>query len=587
MGLQCVLTSSSSVRKTKAQLQRELESLKGNGIAGNNLRRDSYSAAGRPPSSANGYMEANDAHCQLPPPTASSFSISPTALPDPSHALSEHRCSSRSLEGQNVEAKKIQDCFTLFFRHYLPLIPILDQQLTPNQYHDLSPFLFWTIVFVGSRRYSKDPILLSLLSPRMNTMALQALESRSTPIQTIQASLLLCLWPVPINTMHRDFSHILSGAATSLAMQIGLHVTGSGQDFARTRLHPSIHTQKLFRAQLWMHCLIIRNSTSLREGISPLILADPTTISLDDDTLYNDCSLELRMHRKMHAILMSATLAIIRTLPTTTSSTQPNALSPFIQLFDAQFLSLVPQGLSAMNTIYLHCSRLHILTYYFFESPASPDKEGMVRLHTVSCNLIEDIIAQDQKDHLVEICPQFIEKAVTLAALSILKIQRSELVPLVDLSAGEKAYFSAILFCRGSSLENDDLGARGVSILSQLWTSQNIFKRSDGRVESLGTRIRSRLSMSIVFDCFWWWREEFAGQISPYRDDSQPSVSSPAIEESGSQSQVLDVPPPNNMTDASFMFLDEPFPDYDWAANMDLRDFEIAVPMEFYTQSTT
>ena len=132
-------------------------------------------------------------------------------------------------------------------------------------------------------------------------------------------------------------------------------------------------------------------------------------------------------------------------------------------------------------------------------------------------------MAQDQKDPLVQICPQFIEKAVTLAAISILKIHRSELAPFVNLHAGEKAYFSAILFCRGSSLENDDLGARGVSILSQLWTSQNIFKRLDGRVESLVTRIRSRLSMSVVFDCFWWWREEFTGQISPYRDDSQYS----------------------------------------------------------------
>ena len=141
----------------------------------------------------------------------------------------------------------------------MPLIPILEPDLSPNEYYERSPFLFWTIVFVGSRRYTADPILLSLLSPRINIMALHALEARAAPIQTIQGILLLLLWPVPINTMHRDFSHVLSGAAIHLAMQIGLHVVGSGQDFARTRLNPSIHTQKVFRAQLWMHCLIICN----------------------------------------------------------------------------------------------------------------------------------------------------------------------------------------------------------------------------------------------------------------------------------------------------------------------------------------
>ena len=108
-----------------------------------------------------------------------------------------------------------------------------------------------------------------------------------------------------------------------------------------------------------------------------------------------------------------------------------------------------------------------------------------------------------------------------LAALSIFKIYRSKLGPFVDLSAGEKAYFSAIRFSRQASLENDDLEARGVSILSQLWTSQVVFQRSNGQVDSLGTRIRTRLSMSVVFDCFWWWKEEFAGQSSPYNEDAQ------------------------------------------------------------------
>lgn len=114
--------------------------------------------------------------------------------------------------------------------------------------------------------------------------------------------------------------------------------------------------------------------------------------------------------------------------------------------------------------------------------------------------------------------PTFIERCITLAAFSILKIVHSPLSAHIDLEAGERAYFSAIHFSRRISIQSDDLGARASTILSQLWTSQRIFRGPNGEVDSLGSRIRSRLAMSVVFDCFWWWREEFGGQASPYRE---------------------------------------------------------------------
>lgn len=143
-----------------------------------------------------------------------------------------------------------------YFSQYSPLMRIIDPSLSPDKCFSLSQFLFWAIVFVGSRRYSRDPTLLGRLAPRINSMALQALGTRANPIETIQGLLILCVWPVPLNTMYKDITTVLSGAATHLAMQIGLHVVGSGQDFSRTRLD-SGYEDKLFRAQLWAHCLII------------------------------------------------------------------------------------------------------------------------------------------------------------------------------------------------------------------------------------------------------------------------------------------------------------------------------------------
>lgn len=421
---------------------------------------------------------------------------------------------------------------------------------------------------MGSRRYARDPTLLNRLTPRINSMALRALESRANPIQTIAGLLFLCVWPVPLNTMYKDVSNVLSGAAIHLAMQIGLHVIGSGQDFARTRLN-SDHEQKVYRAQLWVHCLMISHkyvsgktrlsydptdttpSTSLREGLPPMMITPALIIGPDDDELLSEFPEELRTRRKIHNILVSATVAVVKSLQDATLSTTPNPLSPFISLFDAQFLDVAGQCRSALSALYAWCGRLHLLAYYFFERPDSPNRVGMMRLYAAACGFIDAMAAEDHHHHdshkspaspppphpttttpshhhhhLIETCPAFLDRSVPLAAFAILKIMRSPaLAQHVDLEQGERAYFAAILLSRRGSLQNDDLSARAVSILSQLWASRRIFRRADGTTQSLGTRIRSRLSMSVVFDCFWWWREEFGGQTSPYAQE--PSQTTP------------------------------------------------------------
>lgn len=182
-----------------------------------------------------------------------------------------------------------------------------------------------------------------------------------------------------------------------------------------------------------------------------------------------------------------------------------------------------------------------------------------------------------------------------LAAFTILKIHRSELAPHLDLQAGEQAYFAAIFFAREESLQNNDLSARAASILGQLWNSQSIFKNKNGTVDSLTSRISSRLSMSTLFDCLWWWRQEFGGLGNPYENRQQSKilpiapfvVQKPFTYMSAGRSETLvanegvtsyalpatgDV---NTVPDIqqSAPFADEPFVDFDWAMNLDMTDW--------------
>lgn len=56
--------------------------------------------------------------------------------------------------------------------------------------------------------------------------------------------------------MFQDRIHTLAGSAMQLALQIGLHVSGVGQDFARVRVQPHAVEQK-DRAVLWQYCCIV------------------------------------------------------------------------------------------------------------------------------------------------------------------------------------------------------------------------------------------------------------------------------------------------------------------------------------------
>jgi transcriptional regulatory protein LEU3 len=175
--------------------------------------------------------------------------------------------------------------------------------------------------------------------------------------------------------------------------------------------------------------------------------------------------------------------------------------------------------------LYIYCARLHIQSFHFFEPPGRLKVENLIELYSIARTVIDTVAAMDQyKPGTISSCTAYIHRAVILAALSILKLSRGFAAPYFDLNGGEKSYFSAIVILRSMSLNYDDLGARSAIILQNLWDSGNVFRRADGTVDSMALRLRNRLSMSIVFDAFWYWRKEFGGQPSPFKNDEEAPV---------------------------------------------------------------
>lgn len=119
-------------------------------------------------------------------------------------------------------------------------------------------------MITGARRYLDDPTILGQLTGRVMNLALLSLSSHDSPLQTVIGLLILCNWTFPIDTVVKDLSHVFGGAAMQIAIQNGLHVSGNGQDFARTCLWPNAR-ECAFRSRLWAFCLVTCQRSVFRE----------------------------------------------------------------------------------------------------------------------------------------------------------------------------------------------------------------------------------------------------------------------------------------------------------------------------------
>ena len=219
-----------------------------------------------------------------------------------------------------------------------------------------------------------------------------------------------------------------------------------------------------------------------------------------------------------------------------------NVLRSLISIFDSQLAHLavsaptelgespgVPNscGSNGLDAFQLNCARIHIQCFHFFAHPTNPgpDLEALSRLYSLCISIIQTATSMTQLSNFATVCPSFIDRTITLTAFAILKLSRSPLAPHLDLNAGEQAYSDVVQFSKKMSLQNNDLGARAAAIMANLWSSSKVFRRKDGHIDALGLRLRTRLSMSVSFDMFWYWREEFGHMSNPYNGEDSASQS--------------------------------------------------------------
>lgn len=103
---------------------------------------------------------------------------------------------------------------------------------------------------------------------------------------------------------------------------------------------------------------------------------------------------------------------------------------------------------------------------------------------------------------------------VVAAGFTLLKLLNSLFAHHIDIEYGKTLFNRAIWAIRTISVATNDLPSRLAEVLAQLWRggsadSRMLHNDNDVVDSSLQLKVRCRMSMSLVYDSVWRWREEF------------------------------------------------------------------------------
>jgi Fungal specific transcription factor domain len=278
------------------------------------------------------------------PPAHINSMVSPPAEPHEIVATptSPAGTQSRSLDGVLVSATEIDELFQVYFQDLHQFLPILDSKHTPNHYYDKSPLLFWAVLAVASRTYSKDPTLLDSLGERVLNLGLLSL--RTPTVTNIKGLLLILTWPLA-KAAGADTTYAISGTILHMAMQIGLHIPTSSQDFSRVKVNLT-ETQIIKRAELWGYCIVTYQRSCSFKGYSPLALMETYQDSEQRHTLFQRISQSLRLQLRLNGVLTRCQSAILQNGLRVMSKDQEHALEILIRVFEATLKDVEPDAIS-------------------------------------------------------------------------------------------------------------------------------------------------------------------------------------------------------------------------------------------------
>lgn len=441
----------------------------------------------------------------------------------------------REIENVGLTEDAINHLFNEFWCFYHPYLPFLSPSQSPDQYYQQHPLLFWTIIAVASRRYTTDPNLLSNLTGPLTRLLWTTVGEVPNSHFVVKALCILCTWPLPTSTTSTDPTHILCGVMMKTATGIGLHRPNNTQDFSRVSVE--LNREQLHdRVTTWAVCNIVSQSIGTGYGQPASTLYDWTLAVRpgEDGPFTLSPELEARLQIERFCDKVSKEMYSNASDPRGVAGDELRAMLTRVykrEFGELQVSILSRQDLSPIINLHLKAAGFHLRLSAFFDSSATQgymdDLMGLWRAATAFLDLVFELETPPQDNMtggILRYATNYILQMIIAGCVTLLKLLSSFFAREVDFERGRQLFHRTIQAIRSMSVINNDLAWRLAELMVQMWNGARVEQRSqlqhngnghDTRTivdDSLQLKVRCRMSMSLVFDCVWRWREEFQSQ---------------------------------------------------------------------------
>ena len=273
--------------------------------------------------------------------------------------------SAKQLGNVSLSAAQASECFRIYM---IQCNPYLELPLTPDleAMYKKCPLLFWVICAVTS-----DVNTALTLHDGIKAMVADIVNNPPRSIETVQALLIMCMWPFPFGSTLQDPSCIYSGVATQIGLQIGLHRPSLQHEFSSRR--QILEVNERARRATWLSCYIVTQMQTSRLGIPQHIHDDYTlTQSIESQDLPPNL---VSLARVAHLSNQFSTM-IGANAPNLTGLVQPFTRVDMVGYFHAQLTKMESEHLDdmldAVRVAHL-TAKLHLWSFILHDDiPQSP-----------------------------------------------------------------------------------------------------------------------------------------------------------------------------------------------------------------------
>lgn len=167
-----------------------------------------------------------------------------------------------------------------------------------------------------------------------------------------------------------------------------------------------------------------------------------------------------------------------------------------------------------ISSLYLSAAHLHLHLSAFFDNPTEDKyRERLLSLHTAAAHFLEAALKLETAlGPVLPYTPYYVYQMMLAGGFTLLKLCKSFFSAHIDLEYSKGLFNRTIWAIRGISVASNDLPQRLAEVLAQMWrlggspTPKELHNTNVD--DSLQLKVRCRMSMSLVYDSVWRWRED-------------------------------------------------------------------------------